>query len=167
MRITWIGGWGVAPESLRPIANTYFPGSEHTMLAPTADAVERISNPLTPADGVRGAPDVTIAWSLGAWRLLEAASKGARFGGMVMLTQSVVKTALAWSTVAQMGFMLLQCGLGLWPLALLHISLAVRAFASTRLGAWGNAAAIALFIVTALFLVLRLDINQGKPAVRR
>lgn len=45
----------------------------------------------------------------------------ALFGGVVMLTQSVVKTALAWSTVAQMGFMLLQCGLGLWPLALLHI----------------------------------------------
>ncbi len=38
-----------------------------------------------------------------------------------MLTQSAVKTALAWSTVAQMGFMLLQCGLGLWTLALLHI----------------------------------------------
>ena len=45
----------------------------------------------------------------------------ALFGALVMLTQSAVKTALAWSTVAQMGFMLLQCGLGLWPLALLHI----------------------------------------------
>lgn len=45
----------------------------------------------------------------------------ALFGSAVMLTQSAVKTALAWSTVAQMGFMLLQCGLGLWPLALLHI----------------------------------------------
>jgi NAD(P)H-quinone oxidoreductase subunit 5 len=45
----------------------------------------------------------------------------ALFGGMVMLTQSAVKTALAWSTVAQMGFMLLQCGLGLWALAMLHI----------------------------------------------
>ncbi len=43
------------------------------------------------------------------------------FGALVMLTQSAVKTALAWSTVAQMGFMLLQCGLGLWPLALLHL----------------------------------------------
>jgi len=43
------------------------------------------------------------------------------FGAVVMLTQSAIKTALAWSTVAQMGFMLLQCGLGLWPLALLHI----------------------------------------------
>jgi NADH:ubiquinone oxidoreductase subunit 5 (subunit L)/multisubunit Na+/H+ antiporter MnhA subunit len=45
----------------------------------------------------------------------------ALFGAVVMLTQSAIKTALAWSTVAQMGFMLLQCGLGLWTLALLHI----------------------------------------------
>ncbi|WP_054007465.1 proton-conducting transporter transmembrane domain-containing protein [Cypionkella psychrotolerans] len=45
----------------------------------------------------------------------------ALFGATVMLTQSAVKTALAWSTVAQMGFMLLQCGMGLWALALLHI----------------------------------------------
>lgn len=45
----------------------------------------------------------------------------ALFGAVVMLTQSAAKTALAWSTVSQMGFMLLQCGLGLWPLALLHI----------------------------------------------
>jgi NAD(P)H-quinone oxidoreductase subunit 5 len=45
----------------------------------------------------------------------------ALFGAIVMLTQSAVKTALAWSTVSQMGFMLLQCGLGLWALALLHI----------------------------------------------
>ncbi|MDD7971164.1 proton-conducting transporter membrane subunit [Roseinatronobacter alkalisoli] len=45
----------------------------------------------------------------------------ALFGAMVMLTQSSVKTGLAWSTVSQMGFLLLQCGLGLWPLALLHI----------------------------------------------
>ncbi len=45
----------------------------------------------------------------------------ALFGAIVMLAQSAVKTALAWSTVAQMGFLLLQCGLGLWHLALLHI----------------------------------------------
>jgi NAD(P)H-quinone oxidoreductase subunit 5 len=43
------------------------------------------------------------------------------FAGMVMLTQTAVKTSLAWSTVAQMGFMVLQCGLALFPLALLHI----------------------------------------------
>jgi NAD(P)H-quinone oxidoreductase subunit 5 len=45
----------------------------------------------------------------------------ALYGGLVMLTQPAVKTSLAWSTVAQMGFMILQCGLALFPLALLHI----------------------------------------------
>jgi len=45
----------------------------------------------------------------------------ALFGAAVLLTQSAVKTSLAWSTVSQMGFLLLQCGLGLWALALLHI----------------------------------------------
>jgi NAD(P)H-quinone oxidoreductase subunit 5 len=45
----------------------------------------------------------------------------ALFAGLVMLTQPAIKTALAWSTIAQMGFMILQCGLALFPLALLHI----------------------------------------------
>ena len=45
----------------------------------------------------------------------------ALFGSLVMLTQPAVKTSLAWSTVAQMGFMILQCGLALFPLALLHV----------------------------------------------
>ncbi|WP_420136707.1 proton-conducting transporter membrane subunit [Sphingomonas sp.] len=45
----------------------------------------------------------------------------ALFAGLVMLTQPAVKTSLAWSTVAQMGFMILECGLALFPLALLHI----------------------------------------------
>jgi hypothetical protein len=38
------------------------------------------------------------------------------------------------------------------PLVLLHASLLVRAFVSTSVGAWGNAAAIALFVVTAAAL---------------
>lgn len=42
-------------------------------------------------------------------------------GAAVALTQPSVKTALAWSTCAQMGFMVLQIGLALFPLALLHI----------------------------------------------
>lgn len=42
-------------------------------------------------------------------------------GSLVMLTQPAVKTSLAWSTVAQMGFMVFECGLALFPLALLHI----------------------------------------------
>lgn len=45
----------------------------------------------------------------------------AAFGAMVMLAQPSVKRALAYSTIAQMGFMILQCGLGAYGLALLHI----------------------------------------------
>lgn len=42
-------------------------------------------------------------------------------GALVMTTRVSIKVALAWSTCAQMGFMLVQCGLGLWHLALLHL----------------------------------------------
>ncbi len=45
----------------------------------------------------------------------------AAFGATVMLAQTSVKRALAFSTIAQMGFMLLQCGLGAFGLALAHI----------------------------------------------
>lgn len=45
----------------------------------------------------------------------------ALFGSIVMLTQTSVKVSLAYSTVAQMGFMLLQCGLGAFSAATLHI----------------------------------------------
>jgi len=40
---------------------------------------------------------------------------------LVMSTRISVKVKLAWSTCAQMGFMLLECGLGLYSLALLHL----------------------------------------------
>lgn len=40
---------------------------------------------------------------------------------LVMLAQPAIKTSLAWSTIAQMGFMIMQCGLGLFAFALLHI----------------------------------------------
>ncbi len=43
------------------------------------------------------------------------------FAGVVMLTQTSVKRSLAYSTIAQMGFMMLQCGLGAFSAALLHI----------------------------------------------
>lgn len=45
----------------------------------------------------------------------------ALIGALVMLTQPAIKTGLAWSTVSQMGFLMLQIGLALFPLALLHI----------------------------------------------
>lgn len=40
---------------------------------------------------------------------------------LVMTTRVSVKVALAWSTCAQMGFMLVECGLGAWHVALLHL----------------------------------------------
>lgn len=40
---------------------------------------------------------------------------------LVMMTRVSIKVALAWSTCAQMGFMLLECGLGLYSIALLHL----------------------------------------------
>ncbi len=45
----------------------------------------------------------------------------ALFGGTVMLTQTNIKRSLAYSTIAQMGIMMLQCGLGAFSAALLHI----------------------------------------------
>ncbi len=41
--------------------------------------------------------------------------------GLVMTTRISIKVMLAWSTAAQMGFMLLECGLGAYELALLHL----------------------------------------------
>lgn len=45
----------------------------------------------------------------------------AMLGSVVMLTQPSIKRSLAYSTIAQMGFMMLQCGLGAFSAALLHI----------------------------------------------
>ena len=45
----------------------------------------------------------------------------AAFAAIVMLTQASVKRCLAFSTVGQMGFMMLECGLGAFHLALLHL----------------------------------------------
>ncbi|MBL0164771.1 MAG: NADH-quinone oxidoreductase subunit L [Xanthomonadales bacterium] len=45
----------------------------------------------------------------------------ALFGAVVMLTQTSVKVSLAWSTIAQMGFMLMECGFGAFSIALVHL----------------------------------------------
>lgn len=48
-------------------------------------------------------------------------SMTALMGSLLMLTQTSIKRSLAYSTIAQMGFMMLQCGLGAFIPALLHI----------------------------------------------
>lgn len=55
------------------------------------------------------------------WILLVVGLFTAIIGSLIMTTRPSVKVGLAWSTIAQMGFMLVQCGLGVWHLALLHL----------------------------------------------
>ncbi len=53
--------------------------------------------------------------------LVVAGTCTAVLAALVMTTRVSVKVSLAWSTCAQMGFMLLECGLGAYGLALLHL----------------------------------------------
>lgn len=55
------------------------------------------------------------------WLLVGVGVITALLAGMVMMTRISIKVRLAWSTVAQMGFMVLECGLGLYTLAALHL----------------------------------------------
>jgi NAD(P)H-quinone oxidoreductase subunit 5 len=60
--------------------------------------------------------------ALAAGLLVATGAFTAIVAALVMTTRISVKVALAWSTCAQMGFMLMQCGLGLWEMALLHLA---------------------------------------------
>ncbi len=53
--------------------------------------------------------------------LLAVGGFTACFGAVVMMAQTSVKRKLTYSTIAQMGFMLMQCGLGAFSAAMLHI----------------------------------------------
>ena len=57
---------------------------------------------------------------------------------LVMTTRISIKVMLAWSTCAQMGFMLMQCGLGAWEMALLHLLAHSLYKAHAFLGAGGT-----------------------------
>jgi len=55
------------------------------------------------------------------WLLLTVAGITTVVASLSMMTRISIKVMLAWSTCAQMGFMLLECALGLYELALLHL----------------------------------------------
>jgi hypothetical protein len=74
------------------------------------------------------------------------------FGHAPIILPAVLRTAFPYHPVLYA------------PLALLHASLALRVAGGVAPGAWGNAAAIALFIVTAATLV---DRRQGARGARR
>ena len=53
--------------------------------------------------------------------LVVAGTATAVIAGLTMMTRTSIKARLAWSTCSQMGFMLMECGLGLYSLAYLHL----------------------------------------------
>lgn len=69
---------------------------------------------------IRFAPLMTHA-DLAQALLVIAGTTTAVVAALIMTTRVSVKVMLAWSTCAQMGFMLMECGLGLYNLALLHL----------------------------------------------
>lgn len=69
---------------------------------------------------IRLAPVISLS-PVAMTALAVAGGSTAIFGSVVALTQSSVKRCLAFSTIAQTGFMMLECGLGAFHLALLHL----------------------------------------------
>ncbi|HET8597496.1 MAG TPA: NADH-quinone oxidoreductase subunit L [Castellaniella sp.] len=114
------------------------------------------------------------------WLLVVAGLASAVVAGLVLLTRVSQKVHLAWSTIAQMGFMLLECGLGLYLFAALHLlghslykahnflnaSDAVRDCG--RKLATGDAAnsgfSMAAAVPAALAIVLAVQYAWGEPA---
>jgi NAD(P)H-quinone oxidoreductase subunit 5 len=69
---------------------------------------------------IRFAPLLELA-PVARWLLVGFGLATAVLAGLVMLTRVSIKLRLAWSTMSQMGFMVLECGLGLYTLAALHL----------------------------------------------
>ncbi|QZA82344.1 NADH-quinone oxidoreductase subunit L [Deefgea piscis] len=55
------------------------------------------------------------------WLVLIVAGLTTVIAALVMMTRISIKVRLAWSTTAQMGLMLVECALGLYELAFLHL----------------------------------------------
>ncbi|BBX71606.1 proton-conducting transporter transmembrane domain-containing protein [Mycolicibacterium psychrotolerans] len=53
--------------------------------------------------------------------VIAAGTASMAYGAVLMLVRPDIKGALAYSTMAQMGFMMLTCGLGLWAAAVIHL----------------------------------------------
>jgi NAD(P)H-quinone oxidoreductase subunit 5 len=95
----------------------------------------------------------------------------ALLAALVMSTRISIKVMLAWSTCAQMGFMLMQCGLGAWEMALLHLVAHSLYKAHAFLGAGGTVRAALLAQLTPqprapgpLALVLGTAVGLGLTA---
>ena len=58
---------------------------------------------------------------LAAGLVIVAGAATMAYGAIIMAVKPDIKGALAYSTMAQMGFMTLTCGLGLWAAAIIHL----------------------------------------------
>ena len=121
------------------------------------------------------------------WLLLVVGGITAIVASLIMMTRISIKVMLAWSTCAQMGFMLIECGLGLYDMALLHLiahsfykaytflssgdavqhylqeNLARRHVASAvspKAMQWLITSAFAIILVSLLFLVTQTFVNN-------
>ncbi len=74
MKIGWVSGWGIPLEEMRPLAVGHAPDAEHVIYPPVLGAAEHVAK-----------CDAVIAWSLGAHWVLDAAARGVRFPGKVLL----------------------------------------------------------------------------------
>lgn len=65
--------------------------------------------------------DIMVISPLSSYMLIIIGTVTALFASSVMLTQYNIKTSLGYSSAGHMGFMMIQCGLGAFPLAILHL----------------------------------------------
>src|SRR5436309_7313994 len=91
----------------------YAPTPVHALLhAGIINAGGFLINRLAPLYGL--APDTLhLAFVIGGLTAIVAAA--------IMLTQSDIKTMLGFSTIGQMGYMIMECGLGAFALAIFHL----------------------------------------------
>ena len=117
--IGWLIMFGAVTKSAQFPFHTWLPSTMETPTPVSALMHAGIVN----AGGyliIRTSPLVAMAPSA----LVTLAAIGgftAFFASVVMMTQPSIKRSLAYSTVAQMGFMMLQCGFGAFSAAMLHI----------------------------------------------
>jgi NAD(P)H-quinone oxidoreductase subunit 5 len=134
---------------------------------------------------VRLSPIVAHA-SLALHILFLVGALTALFGGLIYLVQTDVKRSLAYSTISQMGYMMMQCGLGAFAAAVLHLIMHGYYKAHAFLSAAGridlspmsfngskeetsqpltskiSAAVVSLILLVVSTLILNIDVTQ-KP----
>lgn len=118
-----VAGWAVVLAAVLKSAQFPF----HTWLPETMEAPTPVSAlmhaGIVNAGGyllIRTAPIVLLT-PAALWAVAAVGALTTLIAALVMLSQTSVKRKLAWSTIAQMGFMILQCGLGAFSAAMLHI----------------------------------------------